>query len=96
MEPDAPVSPHEKYIARSRIYHGSKSTHLMSSLDRELRLRELRAMRCKLVATLRMLYPTMARTRTGVSAALLFFPGATMMSEPVSGSAASRADPSIT
>jgi hypothetical protein len=88
MEPDAPVSPHEKYIARSRIYHGSKSTHLMSSLDR--------AMRCKLVATLRMLYPTMARTRTGVSAALLFFPGATMMSEPVSGSAASRADPSIT
>jgi len=43
-----------------------------------------------------LLYPTIARTRTGLSAAFLFFPGATMMSEPVSGSAASRADPSTT
>jgi len=38
----------------------------------------------------------MARTRTGLSATFLFFSGATMMSDPVSGSAASRADRSTT
>ena len=38
----------------------------------------------------------MARTRTGLSAAFLFFSGATMMSDPVSGSSASRADRSTT
>ena len=45
---------------------------------------------------MRRVYPTIARTRTGLSAAVLFFPGATMMSEPVTGSAASGADPSTT
>ena len=49
-----------------------------------------------LVLNFAMVYPTMARTRTGLSAAFLFFPGATMMSEPVSGRVASVADPSIT
>src|SRR5215471_18178716 len=39
---------------------------------------------------------TMANTRTGVSATFLSFSGATMMSDPVAGSAASRADSSTT
>jgi hypothetical protein len=41
-------------------------------------------------------YPTKARTRTALSLAFLFFAGATIMSEPVSGSAFSPADPSTT
>ena len=39
---------------------------------------------------------TMANTRTGASAAFLSFSGATMMSDPVAGSVASRADSSTT
>ena len=41
-------------------------------------------------------YPTMARMRTGASPGVLFFAGATMMSEPVAGSEVKRAVPSTT
>jgi hypothetical protein len=41
-------------------------------------------------------YRTMARMRTGGSPGVLFFAGATMMSEPVAGSEVKRAVPSTT
>lgn len=76
--------------------HRTASVYFASRLAEETKIPDYGAFFSAELRLLTFGLTTMARTRTGLVATVLFFSGATMTSDPETGSVASGAEPSTT